>query len=232
MHWIQRLRPLADLVLQSACPLCDRPSSQGLCLDCDRQLQQDRLQKPLGSGTVPVLAWGAYGGTLRQAIAAMKYGQHPELARPLGHHLATLWETSTLAKHHPRPVVIPVPMHDQKQRERGFNQAELIARAFCERTTLPLKPMAVTRTRNTQPLFSLSPTDREAVLKDAFGLSDAVRKRPPTAVLLVDDIYTTGATLRAIHRVLRQHRVHLCGLAVVARASDGGDSPRETRSDR
>lgn len=223
MRWMQHFRPLADLVLQAKCPLCDRPSSQVLCLDCDRQLQGDRLKKSLCPGVVPVLAWGGYGGTLRQAIAAMKYHNHPELARPLGQHLASVWKTSALAKHYPHPVVMPVPMHVGKQQERGFNQAELIAKAFCESTALHLYPSAAIRTRNTQPLFSLSPGEREAVLKDAFRLENSFQKRSSTAVLLIDDIYTTGATLRAIHQSFRHHHVRLCGLAVVARAIEGSD---------
>lgn len=218
MGWMQAVQPLTRLVIAARCPLCDRPASKVLCIDCDRQLQRDRLSEPLDQGVVPIVAWGQYGGTLRQAIAAMKYNHQPELARLLGIQLAQTWERSPLAKRYPNPVVLPVPMHPKKQAERGFNQAELIAKAFCQYTRLSLHASGVQRTRNTEPLFNLSPTAREAMLDNAFCLGSDFQRRPPKLVLLVDDIYTTGATLRAIHHLLRQHHIALCGLAVSARA--------------
>jgi ComF family protein len=253
MHWIQHFRPLLNLVVQSPCPLCQRPAPGILCVDCDRQLQGERLAQQVTAAvslspgpqprrtppprptlvksarfapaSVPVLAWGGYGGTLRQAIATCKYHNHPELAQLLGQYLAQAWKASALARQHPQPLVIPVPLHPLKQQQRGFNQAELIAQSFCRQTGLRLRPHSIRRTHNTQPLFELSPQEREIHLQNAFSLDPKLQIRPPQSVLLVDDIYTTGATLRAIQGILRQHQIRLWGLAVVARTLSATPDP-------
>jgi ComF family protein len=167
---------------------------------------------------LPIFAWGSYSGALRRTIAVFKYENKPHLARPLGHWMADAW-LKTPDRVIPFTVV-PIPMHPDKQKQRGFNQAELLAEHFCEQTRLPLQAKGLERSRETTAQFQLSAGDRERNLADAFSLGAAFHKRPPTkAVLLLDDIYTTGATARSAAQTLRRHGIRVQGLIVLARAA-------------
>ncbi len=107
---------------------------------------------------------GAYGGVLKRAIArsadacmriaTMKYENQPQIARPLGQLFGEAW-----LLHSPmsdRVVVVPIPLHLNKQKERGYNQAALIAQSFCETTGLKLKQNGLERVRATEVQYSLS----------------------------------------------------------------------------
>ena len=92
---MQIWKSLLNLFLQSNCPLCQRAASQEFCEYCHKQLQKCRLTGSNSSKnnllSPPVIAWGAYGGAIKRAIATMKYENHPEIARPLGEWLGETW---------------------------------------------------------------------------------------------------------------------------------------------
>ncbi len=116
-------------------------------------------------------------------------------------------------------------MHLDKQRQRGFNQAELIARSFCRHTGLPLLAQGLQRTQATQAQFELSPAERQRNVAQAFAIGPTLhqkrrQKRNPPPVLLLDDIYTTGATIGAIAQVLTAAQIPIAGIVVVAQAME------------
>lgn len=217
--WIQGIAPLFNFFLESTCPLCQRSAPAFVCRDCERQLRRCQFQprSPSSQDPLPVLPWGTYSGTLRQAIAALKYNHHPELAQPLGRWLGQTWLERQPRSTRAKPIVVPIPMHPAKQKLRGFNQADLLAEAFCEVTGLSLQTRGLQRVRDTEPQFTLSPADREANLNGAFAIGNPLKRPLPDGILLLDDIYTTGATVRSAMQVLRQHRVSVQGLVVLAR---------------
>jgi ComF family protein len=174
---------------------------------------------------MPVVAWGIYGGALKRSLAAFKYDNHPELARPLGQWLGQSWLSSTAAK--PSSLVaVPIPLHPSKLKQRGFNQAELLAEIFCNWTNLPLARQGLERTVATTPQFGLSAKDRAENLEGAFDLGvDFRRQVPRKRVILIDDIYTTGATIRTAAEVLRRHQISVYGVAVVAIGQQRPKSP-------
>ena len=218
---------LADLFLKAECSLCQRPASTEpghgcLCQDCQRQLYQCRLHQPskFWQPPLPVLAWGEYGGTLKRSLAALKYHNQPQVARLLGHYLADAWLDSPIIARSLTPplIVVPIPLHADKQKQRGYNQAELIAKAFCDRSRLPLAH-GLRRDRATEAQFGLTPEERMQNLENAFCVDSHFRKRhAASTVLLLDDIYTTGTTARSAVQVLRQGGVSVGGILAVAKA--------------
>lgn len=219
LNWNRNFQGLLDLFLESKCPLCQRSTPQELCLDCSRQLQRCQLPNCnyLWQGQLPILAWGIYNGTLKQAIAALKYENRPQIARPLGHWLAEVWLNSPHAAH--QLVVVPIPLHPDKQKQRGFNQAILLAQSFCEITKLQLQQTGLERVRSTEAQFSLSASEREKNLAMAFQIgADFCRRRPAKPILLLDDIYTTGATARSAAQTLRRLGIPVYGLVAIAAA--------------
>jgi competence protein ComFC len=163
------------------CPRCRRQRASAL--DCAR-------------------AAGPYEGALRDILHAFKYGTRSSLARPLAALLHAQPEAAALFEG--IDAIVPVPLHPSRQRARGFNQAEALARAL--NLNAPVI-RALRRVRPTRPQTELPAAQRHRNVRDAFSLGRSFfassHLRTGTCVLLVDDVSTTGATLEACARVLK-----------------------------
>jgi ComF family protein len=163
------------------------------------------------------VSWGDYRGALKRAIALLKYDNQPQIARPLGQWLGETWLSSHTTL--PTVLVVPIPLYRAKEQQRGYNQAALIAHSFCDITGFPLRSQGLERVRKTAAQFGLSNLERERNLSQAFVLGrDFLQKSPGYPVLLLDDIYTTGATVRSAVKTLEQSGIQVSGLVVVAKA--------------
>ena len=187
------------------------------------------------------VAYGSYEAGLREMIHLLKFGGVRPAADILGRMLAEAM-LKLEANVDGRPdalVVVPVPLHRHKRRQRGFNQAELIARAALK-TLAPsdrfqLCPNVLERKRETTSQVGLTSHQRRANLRGAFAVA-----QPATVVnrevVLVDDVYTTGATAAECTRVLLRGGASKVWVATVARTLkisaqhadfDWNDSPTE-----
>ena len=137
----------------------------------------------------------AYDGWLRRAIIAFKYEGEPDRADHLGGLLRPV-----VADLHPVDVLVPVPLHPRRLRERGYNQATLLARTVGAGLSLPVRE-ALDRTRATDQQARLGAADRWANVRGAFAAGGEVDVTG-LRVALVDDVLTTGATLGACADVL------------------------------
>lgn len=206
-----------NLFLQGTCPLCDRTTPAAFCPTCTTSLQQQISPQLDRQSSLPVLAWGRYEGLLKRAIAALKYQQQAQIGTVLGQWLGEAWHQHGQIFSQ-RPVVVPIPLHPDKLKQRGYNQAELIAQGFCRVTGWPLAARGLQRTRATEAQFGLDAQARQRNVAEAFELGHAWQQRSRTSVLLIDDIYTTGATALSAANTLRRHQVSVLGIAAIARA--------------
>ncbi|UNU24122.1 ComF family protein [Microcoleus vaginatus] len=217
-QWTGLVKSFLNLFLKSNCPLCQRPAAGEFCPYCHKQLQRCQLSDPgrFWHSEQRVFVWGEYGGALKRAIAALKYDGNPQLAKPLGGWLAESWLSfPELAIDN--LTVVPIPMHKEKVKERGFNQAELLAESFCDLTGLPLQRHGLERVKNTQALFALTPQQRQAEMKNALSLGKDFRRRlPRDRVLLVDDIYTSGTTVKSAIQILKLSGISVYGTVALA----------------
>jgi ComF family protein len=191
-----------ELIRPPICPLCGIPTpSPRRCLSCQRMpLRIDGIR-----------AVGYLEGPLRTAIHRFKYSGVRGLAVPLGR----LALESLLRYDLPVDTVVPVPLHGNRVRERGYNQASLLARQIGEAGGLSVVDDVLVRVRSTIPQVGLSAQRRRENVRDAFlCTSDLLQER---SVLLVDDVCTTGATLEACSVALREAGVGVVWGFVLAR---------------
>jgi ComF family protein len=161
----------------------------------------------------------AYAGVVRTAIHRLKYDRRRRLAEPLALTMLPALARAPLAGR--ELVLVPVPLHPSKLRQRGFNQAELLAQALAAKTGLPLELDAVRRVRATEPQALLKGRHRFANVEDAFeGLPGALVGRD---VLLIDDVVTTLATANACSVALLKAGTQ--SIHVLALARGGGGLP-------
>ena len=155
-------------------------------------------------------AAGEYQGTLRQIIHAFKYDGRRSLARPL----AAMMRTAGFELLRDADFVVPVPLHSWRRLRRGFNQAEELA-TWLERPVVN----ALRRARATQPQSGLTARQRRRNVRNAFRLSRRLAPRTlrGATVVLVDDVRTTGATLDACARVLKDAGARSVRVLTVAR---------------
>ena len=225
MQWLDRLaNTITNSLWQANCPLCKRPSDRILCKDCDRQIaayqSPDFLQKdyPI-TPEIPLYSWGIYDGALKRAIAACKYENHPEIMEAIAEKIADTWKRSANTKRTnlKKISVIPIPLHANKLKSRGFNQAELMARRFCDLTAIPCKPQLLRREKDTKAqMQTKSKQEREENLSKAFTVPLNQQSKPQD-VILFDDIYTTGATIREAIATLAANNIKVKGVIVLAR---------------
>ncbi len=252
MPLLAGFRSLFSVLFPSNCRLCRTPlvnvSRIPVCEECLAAIQPvrvpqclicgDRLvsaQLLMGDGRCVncrkcepeferAVSFGEYADALRGLIHLLKYDSVTPAARPLGRMLAEAIAELLAGYRGSPPMVVPVPLHKRRLRDRGFNQSELIARAAVRQLPerLELASEVLIRRRETISQVGLSREERMANVRNAFGVRDSVRL-PGRTVIVVDDVMTTGTTLSECAGVLKQAGAERVWAATVARAFQGAD---------
>ena len=218
-------RAFFDFFFPPKCPLCgedrESPSDERPCSTCLSQIKffssprcprcGIRFHSPAESDHLcseclteeryftKARAVCLYEGPMVEAISRFKYGGVTRLAIPLGSFLAEYRDPEFPFSHF--DLVLPVPLHPKRLRQRGFNQSLLLARYFSRKHAIPLNFTSLQRSRPTQPQTQLSGSERQTNVRGAFEV-----KRPEVVAekraLIIDDVFTTGATVRECAKVL------------------------------
>ena len=237
---MRHLRAVLDFLYPPRCPACRRrteapafcpgcrgrilPARSPLCSACglpfngqgpDHLCANCHLHPP---GFRQARARAAFDGhqpsPLVEVLARFKYGRDITMAAVLAGFLV---EQLPMTLYH--DLVVPIPLHRDRLRWRGFNQALPLARAIARKGTCPVDPFVLARRRSTPPQVGLGAADRRRNVKGAFVVRNREQVQDRT-ILLVDDVMTTGATAHECARVLRAAGARHVDAIVLARALD------------
>ncbi len=205
------------LLTASRIPICGdcldslRPLSQPICRQCGRPFvsplaglvphPQCRLCRKGTYAFDAARSYGPYELPMVRAILLLKYSSVP----PLGQWFAA--RLAEVAAREPEifaaDVVVPVPLHPTRLRERGYNQAELIAQPLAQRLSLPCRSYLLVRTKPRPNKLKLTRHERWETVRGAYAIREGAQV-DNLRVLLVDDVFTSGATLDTCARALRR----------------------------
>ena len=239
--WLSRtFRWLLDLIFPPVCPVCQSLfDGQGkdlvICPACRKAIRPvhppfcPRCGLPYPSGKAHLCApclqerryfaihrtCASYEGALKEAIHRFKYEGVFPLRRVLGDLLQPTLKA--MRREHPVDVLLPVPLHIRRLRERGYNQALLLVRELSKRTGIPYQERALAKIKDTPVQISLKKRERGKNLKGVFQVTDqeAIQGK---SIVLVDDVYTTGATVNECARALLKAGAKQVAVLTVARA--------------
>ncbi len=213
-------RNILDYIYPPRCPVCGRVSEEGICGRCRKELipiKGDyclKCGKPLETEQEEYCpdcmrrahafdaarAVFSYQGDLRKSLYRLKYEGKKEYGRVFGVEMARY--LGPWIRQRGITLIVPVPLHLARQRERGYNQAAIPARELGRLLGIPVDEKLLCRDKPTSPQKMLSTAERRANLSGAFSLRGEIR--PGERILLIDDIYTTGSTADAAASCLKK----------------------------
>ncbi len=192
------LNACIDLIFPPCCAGCDRVD-QFWCERCQLTLESLPIQNVIKQDVASiafVAATGTHDGILRKAVQGLKYRNVRQLGEELGIRLAA----TARMQEWTIDIMIPVPLHADRLKQRGYNQAQVICEYAAEQLELPCVPQALKRERYSQSQVGLSAKERKENVADAF--SAAPNLVSGNTVLIVDDVCTTGSTLNECAQAL------------------------------
>jgi len=204
------------------CGRCGRPLAEtdpgSLCFGCARR--ETAGDEP---GFDKGHACAGYGACAQSVIFALKYGGRSDIGDTLGEILYDFmlseYEADELAEMY--DIVVPVPVHAEKLKKRGFNHAELIGRGFAKRAGLLFDAGVLVRTHDTVPMKGLGPEARRANIRGAFEIKNSrLTQIKGSGILLIDDIFTTGSTIDEIASLLKHQGAARVDFLAFAAAGD------------
>ncbi len=231
---------LVDLIVPMACPLCEAETvKHPICTSCRDQIvtscpRCSRCGMPAGPwanldggcsecrersiGFDAAITVGNYSGEMKQLCLKLKNHANAWLVRWLADLVVETRrsELEIALQNDPKPIVIAIPLHWRRRFDRGYNQAEAIARRLARRLKLPVVHN-LRRIKNTEPLAEKSRTERLEVMHDAFTVRRPEQVKGRT-IVLVDDILTSGATCGSAARALKKAGAKRVVVVVLGRA--------------
>jgi ComF family protein len=211
-----------DFLFPPRCIQCKRVGSL-LCRACQALYAPPPPLIEWGSPLAECRATAQFEGAIRDAIHALKYENQRRFAEPLSERLSVEFARSGWTP----TGIIAAPLHEARLRARGYNQSALLAERLARSEGIPYRPDFLSKIRDTQPQVGLNGRERALNVKDAFRASGSAANQ---MILLIDDVYTTGATLRECARALLEAGASQVWALTVASAKqrDVVDSPPRT----
>ena len=200
---IKIIKKLLNFIYNKSCYFCSNSVEDSrFCTKCYNSAERLPYTPAGAISGSPLYAVAYYDGIVQKLIRAVKFHNQTELADYQAKLMYDYWKNLDISGK--KYTVIPVPMFFSGARKRKYNHMDLVGRKFCEYTDYEFNCKSLIRNRETMPQYKLSVKEREENLRDAFSLINTDIKEP---VLIIDDISTTGTTLKEIIKVLNEKNI-------------------------
>jgi competence protein ComFC len=196
-------------IIKQKCIVCEKWAIDGFTHPrCEGPYTIDRI-----------LSIWDYTGAIRRAIISLKYKFAAEIAKELAGHCARALNLNPQGEALRSFSLVPIPMHWQRENWRGFNQVEEIGKSLSQSLGLGWEQNMLLRTQRRKPQVALNQEQRARNIKDAFSLNSNYERQTMNKenILLFDDVYTTGATLKEAGKVLKKAGVKKVWAVTIAR---------------
>lgn len=210
LHLCPDCRAASPLIVSPYCTVCGLPflTEGGIDHRCGGCIEEP---PPFAAARAAVL----FDGPVRELVHRFKYGKKVQHSRPLA--LLAAQNLGEFVAANAADLIIPVPLHVKRLRQRGFNQAILLGKILSGKWRLPLCRNNLSRIRWTEPQINLTAAERKQNVRGAFAVKNAAAVKD-RRIILVDDVYTTGSTVAECARALKKAGAEAVFVITVARA--------------
>ena len=204
---------LLDWIYKKKCYFCGKSKeSLKMCSSCYEKMMFNNIETDREILGVKVYSCGSYETILQKLIRGLKYHNQRELAYYQAKFMWEYWQKLGISEDF---VIVPVPLHEKRQKKRKYNHMELVAQEFAKLSNYPIETGLIKRIKNTKPQYNLKRIQRLENLKDAFEIDES--KKTDKTILLIDDICTTGSTFESI--IMQLHKSQIYNITCLATAS-------------
>lgn len=211
------LELILNLIYPKTCGICKRISKQNICPKCKYNLKKHeiaRIQKCNDKYFEEMAYIFKYEGIIRERIIEYKFFEAGYLYKTFAEIIIKNKKISDFIKNY--DIIIPVPVHKNRKKQRGYNQTELIARKIGTELKIDMQKNILIKIQNTKPQSTLNKENRKKNAKDAYKAQNE-NKIYGKNILLLDDIYTTGSTANECSKILRLAGANKIGVLTIAK---------------
>lgn len=217
---IELISKILDFIYPPICGVCKKIDKNSLCNKCEKILKEnsifgiDNYEQDEEKNFDEHLYIFMYQGIIRKMILNYKFNDRAYLYKTFVNFL--LKNEKFVEKIRFYDIIIPVSLHRQREKQRGYNQSALIAEELGKNLKIPVNKECLYKTKNVIPQSSLSKEKREINIKDAYILKNS-QKLIEKKVLLIDDIYTTGNTADECSKTIKKANIEKIGILTIAK---------------
>lgn len=208
---------ILDLIYPPVCGFCGRINKNALCKKCENKLKKEEnftIEKVLYNEFEEQIYFFPYGGFVRKSILNYKFNEKPYLYKSFVKFIMKNEEFIKALKEY--DIIMPVPISKSRKKERGYNQSYLITKEISKITKIEHNYDSLFKTKNIIEQSKLNKEQRQKNIQGVYKLQNKI-KLNNKKILLVDDIYTTGSTVKECCLVLRQANPKKLGILTIAR---------------
>lgn len=224
-----RVKPVIDFLFPPLCQGCGQFHDSGddvcvdclanisqfthpLCIECHNVISSGSTCPDCGDSGLVLFAYGEYTGRLQEVVVAFKFGAAKEIATQFGRLIAEQFADDILATI--PDLLVPIPLHNSREYHRGYNQAALLADQLSRHLAVETMPTMLERHRRRRPQSTQAIANRSKNIHGVYRLAEpaATGRR----VILIDDVVTSGATVREAKRIIEGGGHTLAGIVAIA----------------